>query len=227
MADPIVKRIVCLANSRKLSGRCIAGKEPKTGRWVRPVSDREHEEVSERERQYENGRDPRLLDIIDVPLLRAKPNRHQPENWLLHPDYYWVHMRRAEVSDLDQLTDRPSVLWVNGSSTVDGQNDRVAVDHSGLGTESLYLIGLDSLLVHVLAPGAAFGSRRRKVKGELQYRGVNYRLTVTDPEVERTYLAKPDGRYVIGPCFVTVSLGEPHEGYCYKLIAAVIPRRDQ
>lgn len=223
MADPIVRRIVCLANSRKLTGRCIAGKELGTGRWVRPVSDREHEEVSERERQYESGRDPALLDVIDVPLLRAKPNRHQPENWLLHPDYYWVHMGRVGPNDLERLCDRPRVLWVNGVSTVDGLNDRVRVDDERLGSDSLQLIKIDSLLVHVLAPGAAFGSRRRKVKGELEYEGVRYRLTITDPTIEREYLAKPDGRYAIGPCFLTVSLGEPFEGYCYKLIAAVIP----
>jgi len=45
-----VKRIVCLANSRKLQGRCIAGREivqGKPGAWIRPVSAREHEEVSE------------------------------------------------------------------------------------------------------------------------------------------------------------------------------------
>ena len=29
-----VKRIVCLANSRKLSGRCVAGKELSSGRHV-------------------------------------------------------------------------------------------------------------------------------------------------------------------------------------------------
>lgn len=39
---------------------------------------------------------------------------------------------------------------------------------------------------------------------------------------ERTYLAKHEGRYEIGPCFVTVSLGEPFRGACYKLIAAII-----
>lgn len=223
MADPTVKRIVCLANSRKLSGRCIAGKELGTGRWVRPVSDREHEEVSERERQYESGRDPALLDVIDVPLLRAKPNPHQPENWLLHPDYYWVNIQRVGPSELHALLDRPPVLWVNGLSTVDGLNDRVRVDDERLGSDSLQLIGLASLLIHVLAPGAAFGSRRRKVKGEFSYEGISYRLTITDPAVEREYLAKPDGRYAMGKCFVTVSLGEPWEGYCYKLIAAVIP----
>jgi hypothetical protein len=30
--------IVCLANSRKAGGRCIAGVRTDTGAWVRPVS---------------------------------------------------------------------------------------------------------------------------------------------------------------------------------------------
>jgi len=55
----IVKRMVCLANSRKLNGRCVAGRELVAGQptgWLRPVSEREHEEVSEYERQYEARR---------------------------------------------------------------------------------------------------------------------------------------------------------------------------
>lgn len=86
---PTTKQIVCLANSRKLSGRCVAGIEIRDGKrlgWIRPVSDRENQEVSEHERQYEDGSDPKVLDVIEVPLLRALPSGYQRENWLLDPN---------------------------------------------------------------------------------------------------------------------------------------------
>jgi hypothetical protein len=39
---------ICLANSRKKSGRCLAGKAIYNGtysKWIRPISTREHEEL--------------------------------------------------------------------------------------------------------------------------------------------------------------------------------------
>jgi hypothetical protein len=48
-----MRRIVCLANSRKPDGRCVAGKlyaQGKFGAWLRPISIREGEELSEQER---------------------------------------------------------------------------------------------------------------------------------------------------------------------------------
>jgi hypothetical protein len=47
-------------------------------------------------------------------------------------------------------------------------------------------------------------------------------LWVTDPLIERQYLAGENGDYAVGECFITVSLGEPLEGFCYKLVATVI-----
>ncbi len=55
---------------------------------------------------------------------------------------------------------------------------------------------------------------------------MDYRLWVTDPRYERAYLAKPDGDYEIGEAFLTVSLGEPYNNACYKLIAAIIERNN-
>ena len=88
-----IKRIVCLANSRRNRERCIAGKEVLAdglfGVWVRPVSARPSEEVSELERRYQDGGEPQLLDIIDVPLIEARPIYYQQENWLLDPQHRW------------------------------------------------------------------------------------------------------------------------------------------
>ncbi len=43
-----------------------------------------------------------------------------------------------------------------------------------------------------------------------------------DPGWERTCLAKLDGTYELGACYLTISLGERYEDACYKLIAAII-----
>lgn len=93
-----VKTLLCLANSRKTTGRCIAGRELVNGRlgdWIRPVSGRENGELSEEERQFEDGRDPRVLDVIQVPMLEARPHAFQVENHLIDPDYYWALERTA------------------------------------------------------------------------------------------------------------------------------------
>src|ERR1051325_10735512 len=94
-----VKRILCLANSRKLSGRCIAGREivnKQPGAWIRPVSAREHQEVSWEERHYEDGSDPSVLDVMAVPLVKARPHLFQQENWLLDPNFYWRKAGRMD-----------------------------------------------------------------------------------------------------------------------------------
>lgn len=98
------KRIVCLANSRKLNGRCVAGREVldgDPGPWVRPVSDREHQEVSEYERQYEDGSHPSVLDVIDIPLSGPAPGTYQQENWRLDSGYYWVRRGRLAWEELE------------------------------------------------------------------------------------------------------------------------------
>ena len=80
------KRIVCLANSRKLSGRCVAGRELVADRpeaWVRPVSAREHQEVSEHERQYQDSSDPRRVQKYKRTL---RPTRRAVAEFIYH--YY-------------------------------------------------------------------------------------------------------------------------------------------
>ena len=69
-----IKTIVCLANSHASApADCVAGIElvDETGAGrVRPVSDRPSGEVAEREREYQDGSDPQILDVVSIPLIR-------------------------------------------------------------------------------------------------------------------------------------------------------------
>lgn len=219
-----VKRIVCLANARRHSGRCIAGREwdgNRPGNWIRPVSDREGEEVSEDECRYENGRDPQVLDIIDVPLLSPKPNNHQQENWLLDSDR-WAKVGVLSQDRLQQLVDPVTSLWIDGNRTYRGLNDQVPLARAKSLDSSLRLIHVDRVQLSVFRPGEAFGNPKRRVQGRFLYARQEYALWITDPVYERKYLSEPDGEYEIGESFLTISLGEPFNEACYKLIATVI-----
>ena len=59
--------------------------------------------------------------------------------------------------------------------------------------------------------------------------GVNYNLSVTDPLIEREYLAKENGNYKVGESCLCISLSEPFAKKAgqecrYKLIAAIISK---
>lgn len=219
------KRIVCLANSRKLQGRCVAGRELIQGTaagWIRPVSDREHEEVSEYERQYEDGSDPRVLDVIDIPLREPRPRGYQQENWLIEPDEYWIRVGRFSWADLGPLRDQSGTLWLNGYHTSNGENDYIPLEQVQAIESSLKLVYVEGMQLSVFKPGEAFGNSKRRVQARFRFGGTRYALWVTDPVIERAYLALEDGNHALRESYLTISLGEPYEDRCYKLVAAVL-----
>lgn len=215
------RTIVCLANSRKTSGRCIAGKEWDSGNpgaWFRPISSRASHEISEEERRYQNGQDPKLLEIIAIPCSEAQPSPHQSENHVIDPGYYWEKMGSVEWDDLDSCLDNPASLWVNDESSYAYLNNRVDEGYDG-GT-SLYLVAVDTLEILVGPKSEQFP--KRIIRGQFKYRGIPYRMAITDPTIERDFLRGEDGNYTIQNPYLCISLGDPYNGYFYKLIAAVL-----
>lgn len=225
MTTLTVKRIVCLANSRKMAGRCVAGKElsedghPRN--WVRPVSSRENESISERERCYADGNDPELLDIIEVPLLNPKPKGYQQENWLLNTSRQWRKVGRISNDGLPQLSDPEAPLWTNGFTSRGGENDQVPADVAAKHDTSLRLLRVNDLVVIVSEPSRP-SANFPILRGRFSHCNETYCFRITDPVSENGSVNLRYGEYPVGERYLTVSLGEPFEGHAYKLIAAII-----
>jgi hypothetical protein len=221
------KTIVCLANSRKPpSGRCIAGRKVTSygfGKWVRPVSARESREISEEERRYHDGSDPRVLDVISIEMIATKPLLYQKENHLIDDKCYWVKKRTLSWDDLESAVDSPNgPLWLNGCSTRLGRNDRVPEEKAIDLSRSLYLVRAGKPVLVVSSEGEDYGQPRKRVRARFTLSGHTYCFVVTDPVIERDYLAREEGEYKLNEALLCVSLGEIYNGFAYKLAASVI-----
>lgn len=220
------KTIIVLANSRKISGRCVAGKElvgTTFGGWVRPVSLRPAGELSEADRQFQDGTDPKLLDVVEIPMSKHLPHGFQTENHAIDDQFYWVRKRRCTSAELKAALDLAATkLWDNNSSSSNGLNDRVADATAANLSGSLLLIEVPKLTISIAIEGAHFNNAKRKVRGSFTHNNTRYILTITDPVIEREYLKKDDGEYDAGSATLCISLGDSFQGYAYKLIAGVI-----
>lgn len=218
-----VKRIVCLANSRKYAGWCVAGKEvtdDQIGFWVRPVGRRENGELHTGEIVLADGNCPRPLDILQIPVADKAVHPFQSENYFVNPNIAWRKEGSYRHSELGQLCDAVDSLWMNGNSSFNGVNDRIPFETAQSEIESsLLLIEPESFVITVTWEM----NKKTKVRGKFVYKDERYWLAVTDPQVEEKYADVGIGEYLIpGNIFLTISIGEPYHGYCYKLIAGVL-----
>src|SRR3954462_1224732 len=133
---PYTKTIICLANSRKYQGRCVAGLEwngRAPGKWVRPVSGMDKGVLNyERFCGNSNGRDPRLLDLIRIEFLVPQPHAFQSENHRIDPCKRWTHCGSLKWQRLLPAVSRAKEpLWANAGSSKQGLLD-VVPEHVAL-----------------------------------------------------------------------------------------------
>ncbi|MCP4107774.1 MAG: AAA family ATPase [Desulfobacteraceae bacterium] len=217
------KQIVCLAASRKYSGYCVAGKELSknwAGKWVRPVSARETGELQINDIIFENRKLPKLLDIITLSLTKHNPHFHQTENYETDETRSWIKKGELSASNLSKLCDNADVLWINGYNSRNGLNDRIPREMAENDlSSSLLLIRPDNVFISVRQE-----SYDKRIRAGFDFKNIKYCLSVTDPVFESKYLKKEPGEYPLatGDLYFCVSIGEPFEGYCYKLVAGII-----
>ena len=218
------KQIICLANSRKLNGRCIAGIEISDAQdpvWIRPVTTSPTGEIPESACAYSLGQPINVLDVLEVRLVESRAKGYQQENWLIDRQVRpWTHIGRAVPADIEKVISKQPTLWTNGSSSKGGVNDRIdgaAMDNIN---NSLQLVKVDQLYLEVKAPYEGDGPP--DLRASFVYKQNHYNLKVTDPRYEASYRSKSVGTYALRTAYLTISLGEPFKGFVYKLVAAII-----
>ncbi len=223
-----VKRIVCLANSYKAPlGRCIAGREVlencAPGAWIRPVSARPKGELGSSEYSYSNGGRPKILDIIDVPLLREASEKPQAENHVVVPAGRWKKAGELAWQELEKFADRPESIWINSGNTSEGHNDCMRGDEAKGLESSLLLIKSDEVTVEALSGRFREG---RVYRGRFFYDEKYYNFSLTDPMIRERFDLQPEGDYRLGDVYLCLSLTRAYEidKRCHKLIAAVIAK---
>jgi len=224
-SDTDTKRLVCLAASRKYNGICIAGKvfaDDNSLVWIRPVSSSNEGELSLESIQYSDGTRPSPLDVVEISVEKHIPRCYQSENHLVDERAEWVRVGKFAESDLPALCDKTETLWANGYHSTGGSNDRIPIERANVEiTTSLLFIRPQTFKFLIIEETLI---RKRKIRAEFSFNGAVYNLTVTDPAFERYCGDKDAGEYRLNEkeVFLCISLGEPYEGYCYKLVAAVI-----
>ena len=217
-----LKRIVCLANSRKQSERCIAGIEIEGSQlhnWIRPVSVRPMGELGVSERRLADGSDPALLDILEVPMLESRPRGFQTENHLIDHNALWAKVGNFPQRQLLPYCKTPNPLWINGFDSMHGRNDRIPEEQVASLPDSLVLVEPQQMRIEIRLLAA-----KLRVRAEFRLAGQKYNFGVTDPVVERQCLSRSEGFHTYKKRAVAcISVGEPFNGYCYKLVASIVP----
>lgn len=218
-------QIICLANSWKLKERCIAGINPETSRWIRPVCSQDPYDNDGRvpaETRLIGGKEPKLLDLIDIPLEKTGNNFGFESENLNIATGKWRRLNSVSSLDVMQYcVDTPYILHNSWKY--------VAVSYlQSLSFEKRHTLQLVYALKII-------------INGEVRSTGTKWKAslitkngqqltdaTITDPE----FVAKLDNNYrPLNPCLVTVSLSMPYRPQnwgdddpdpCWKLIAGVI-----
>lgn len=216
------KTIICLANSYKHGGRCIAGVSIEDGAWIRLRGNSPDGALQPLEYALDDGTEPRLLDVVEVELHLAQPSASHPEDWQIAPVRWRLIQRPATAKQWTALTGKKA----KSKSILHDYRDRIAA------WELKYKPLQSSLCL--ICPSEIYWWVRED-KGKRRYRAVfhhnyvTYDLALTDPRWLDRLKLLPEGVYPhtdfadpAAETWCTISLSELYFGFHYKLVAGVI-----
>lgn len=218
------KTIVCLANSYKHGGRCVAGIDIANGSWIRLRGHSPDGSLCPTEYALDNGTEPRLLDLIQVEVHYALPTNSHPEDWQIAPSGWCLIERPVSAARLQKITEAADKV----PTVLRGYRDRMAtreVEAKPM-LSSLALVCPDELHWWIRDD-----REKRKYRALFQRHHVTYDFAVTDPRWLGQLKPLTEGIHshteLVGGAretWLTISLSEPYFGFHYKLVAGVIVR---
>lgn len=199
------KQIIIFADSVKHHNHCVAGKCASTGIWIRPVADVHGRELTNEQIKYRNkyGVFPiKPLQKINIEFDRHAPLVHQPENHII-TDSLWTQNYKIEQENIVEYLDHPDDIW--------GEGNRVLYADDMQISQSLYLVRVTR--VNLYTPQI----NKRRIS--FTYNDIDYDLAATSRNFDDLHTT---GNFE--ECILCISLGEPFEGFCYKLVAGIFVR---
>jgi hypothetical protein len=166
--------ILCLANSRKIGGRCIAGLT-REGEWIRPVSADDDGALHPSHYLFDTGDEPAVLDVIRVPVGQHVPEPHQPENWRVE-DVRWQRLSHVAANGARRFLHRNAEP---GPELLGNRLDRVSWDdlRATPAAASLALVEPRDMRWYITTSSAG----RRQARAQFSLAGADYDLSITDP----------------------------------------------
>jgi hypothetical protein len=218
------KKIVCLANSYKHGGRCIAGIDIDDGQWIRLHGNSTDGALCACEYTLDDGSEPRLLDVIQIELSYAIRSTSHPEDWQIAPTRWHLVERMATERQWVGLTNAK----LKSKGILRDHRDRIAaweLKYKPL-KSSLCLIRPDEIYWWIREDKG-----KRKCRALFHHNYVTYDFALTDPLWIEQLKLLPDGIYPHSDIvesndetWLTISLSEAYFGFHYKLVAGVIVR---
>jgi hypothetical protein len=211
-------KFICLANSFKEGGRCLAGIEVDANnnpviingrpKWIRPVCNTPHGEIPN------HIAEPfQILNIIELEVTGNQPHGYQSENITFNEK----KIRTIGNFNRNQLTN----LCDNRHFIFDYKGKAVSKENIGNLNHSLLLVSVTDFEV----TQRTYDDRppdRPQTRLVFTYNGSRYDFPVTDPAFLYQYKRNPDVLENINQIYLSLSLGVEWENRYYKLVAGII-----
>ena len=207
---------ICLANSFKEGGRCLAGIELDNNhnpilisgrpKWIRPICDTHHGEVP-----TEIAHSFRIMDIIELEITGSPAKTYQSENILFNA---------GSIKTIGNYTSSLTDLCENRNLIFGNRGKALSKDYIGNLNYSLLFISVTTF--EVSQKSYEVRNSRPQVRLVFTYNGNQYDFPVTDPVFLYNFQQNPEILDNVDRLFLTLSISVEFENWYYKLVGGII-----